>query len=245
ELSHAKTFSLNNAATKWVSDALAQLVPWNVEIPFDLELLNTTSFVPDAASGDLKAGVLQLAADTQMVCDETCLREGTLGEKGVRNLQALQTVILEQTVAYAYPYQSIDMGCSLRVLVLSTGKSILQNDCDLHLSAPAVRIFADIQKGDAVALNPLDPMHTEQLRHYLESARNLEFNIPEKVSDFISSEYAELRRRAHEGGSKLMSQTELALAVTVARLVSISKGEERLSIDSWKEACGLEERRAE
>ncbi|KAJ2557047.1 hypothetical protein EV175_001590 [Coemansia sp. RSA 1933] len=242
---HPGTFSLSNATTEWVSKALAQLVPRSVEIPFDLKLLNGVSFVPNAESGDLRAGVLQLASDTQIVCDETCLHEGTLGEQGVRNLQALQTVILDQTVSYVYPYQSIEMASNLRVLVLSTGKSILQNDCDVYLSEPSVRFLSGILDGKPVDLKPLDPMHTEQLRQYLESARHLDFSVPKDVSDAISSEYAELRRKAHDSGSKMMSQTELAQSVTVARLVSISKGENELTMESWKEACALEELRGE
>ncbi|KAJ1668481.1 hypothetical protein IW140_000313 [Coemansia sp. RSA 1813] len=244
EQTHLGTFSLSSATTEWVSNAISQLVPRNVEIPFDLKLLNGASFVPNAESGDLRAGVLQLAPDTQIICDETCLHEGTLGEQGVRNLQALQTVILDQTVSYVYPYQSIEMASNLRVLVLSTGKSILQNDCDLYLSGPTVQFLSAIQDGKPTDLKPLDPMHTEQLRQYLESARHLDFGVPKDVSDAISSEYAELRRKAHDSGSKMMSQTELALTVTVARLVSISKGESELTMDSWKDACALEERRA-
>ncbi|KAJ1797313.1 hypothetical protein LPJ59_003220, partial [Coemansia sp. RSA 2399] len=178
EQAHPGTFSLNNATTEWMSSALAQLVPRSVEIPFDLKLLNSVSFAPNAESGDLRAGALQLAPDTQLVCDETCLHEGTLDEQGVRNLQALQTVILDQTVSYVYPYQSIEMACNLRVLVLSSGKSILQNDCDLYLSGPSVRFLSDIKDGKPTDLKPLDPMHTEQLRQYLEYARHMDFSVP-------------------------------------------------------------------
>ncbi|KAJ2680903.1 hypothetical protein GGI25_000207 [Coemansia spiralis] len=242
---HPATFSLGNPSTQWVASALSQLVPRSVEIPFDLKLLNNSSFAPNAELGDLQAGVLQLPFDTQLVCDETCLHEGTLDERGVRNLQALQTAILDQTVTYTYPYQPIDMPSNLRVLILSTGKSILQNDCGLYLSSPAIQFLSTIKGNDTPELKPLDPMHTEQLRQYLEYVRHMEFNVPQDVSDAISSEYAELRREAHKSGGKMMTQAELALTVTVARLLSISKGESELSLDSWKEACSLERSRAE
>ncbi|KAJ2001190.1 hypothetical protein GGI04_003837, partial [Coemansia thaxteri] len=130
-------FALRSPATQWVSEMLAQLVPRSVEMPFELATLNSSSFLPNAEGGDLQAGVLQLAPDSEIVCDETCLHEGTLDERGLRNLQALQTVILDQTLTYVYPYQPIDMATNLRVLVLSNGKSILQNDCDLYLSDEA------------------------------------------------------------------------------------------------------------
>ncbi|KAJ1880525.1 hypothetical protein LPJ71_010485, partial [Coemansia sp. S17] len=57
--------------------------------------------------------------------------------------------------------------------------------------------------------------------------------------------YAALRREAHEKGEKMMTQAELSLIVTVARLISISKGEAELSSASWKEAMELETRRSE
>ncbi|KAJ1963310.1 hypothetical protein GGI12_002127 [Dipsacomyces acuminosporus] len=238
-------FTLTNPAPKRVSDALAQFVPRSVELPFDLKLLNGTAFVPNAESGDLQAGALQLAGGTEVVCDETSLHEGTLDQKGVRNLHALQTVILDQAVAYQYPFQPIEMDTNLRVLVLSTGKSILQNDCDLYLADPAASFLADVQQGKETPMQPLDPMHTEQIRQYLELTRDLEFSIPKDVSDAISDEYASSRRRAHADGGKMMTQAELGLTITVARLVSISKGEKELSLASWKQASDLERRRAE
>ncbi|KAJ1736156.1 hypothetical protein LPJ61_000115 [Coemansia biformis] len=238
-------FAFSSPASRWIGDAIAQLVPRSVEIPFDLKLLNRAAFVPSAEQGDLQAGVLQLPADTEVICDETCLHEGTLDEGGVRNLHALQTAILSQSIAYIYPFQHIEMQANLRVLVLSVGKSILQNDCDLHLSKDAAQFLARLQAGGAADLRPLDPMHTEQLRQYLEAARSLDFTIPKDVSDGISGEYASMRRNAHEQGGQLMTQEDLALAVTVARLVSISKGEAELTLASWQEACALEQRRKE
>ncbi|KAJ2437731.1 hypothetical protein GGF42_008527, partial [Coemansia sp. RSA 2424] len=112
----AGTFALSNPATRWVSEMLAQLVPRCVEIPFELKTVNSSTFLPSAESGNLQSGVMQLAPDTEIVCDETCLHEGTLDERGLRNLQALQGVILDQAVTYVYPYQPIDMATSQRVL---------------------------------------------------------------------------------------------------------------------------------
>ncbi|KAJ2882529.1 hypothetical protein H4R27_003386 [Coemansia aciculifera] len=241
----AGTFTLSNPATRWISGMLAQLVPRCVEIPFELKTVNSSTFLPSAESGDLQAGVLQLAADTEIICDETCLHEGTLDERGLRNLQALQSVILDQTVTYVYPFQPINMATNLRVLVLSNGKSILENDCDLYLSETAAAFLASIHDESAASFMPLDPMHTEQIRQYLELARHMEFSVPTEVSNAISDEYAALRREAHEKGEKMMTQAELSLIVTVARLISISKGESELTSASWKEAMALEARRGE
>ncbi|KAJ2790864.1 hypothetical protein GGI18_001532 [Coemansia linderi] len=241
----AGTFALSNPATRWISGVLAQLVPWCVEIPFELKTVNSSTFLPSAESGDLQAGVLQLAVDTEIICDETCLHEGTLDDRGLRNLQALQTAILDQTLTYVYPYQPINLATNLRVLVLSNGKSIMENDCDLYLNESSVAFLARIDDESAASFKPLDPMHTEQIRQYLELARHMEFSVPTDVSNDISDEYAALRREAHEKGEPMMTQDDLSLIVTVARLVSISKGEPELSSASWKEALALETRRGE
>ncbi|KAJ2162883.1 hypothetical protein GGF46_000266 [Coemansia sp. RSA 552] len=238
-------FALANRATQWLGSAIAQLVPRAVELPFNLALLNGSRFVPDAEQGDLHAGVLQLAPETELICDESCLHEGTLDERGVRNLHSLQTMVLDQSVPYMYPYQQISIPTSQRVLILSTGKSILQTDCAVHLADGAARFLAQVQEQSAEVPRPLDPMHVEQVRHYLETARHSEFSIPKEISDVISAEYAESRQQAHERGEAMTSQEDLALAVTVARLVSISKGEGELSAASWQEACALEQRRRE
>ncbi|KAJ1780275.1 hypothetical protein LPJ77_000506 [Coemansia sp. RSA 2523] len=236
------TFAFSNPASRWIGDSVSQLVPYSVRVPFDLKLLNKSSFVPNAEQGDLRAGVLQLAAGTALVCDETCLNEGTLDERGVRNLHAVQTAILSQSVTYQFPFQPVEMPTSLRILVLSAGKSILHSDCVVHISDAARRFLADVP-ASAADVRPLDPMHMEQLRQYIECARHLEFGIPQAVSDVISTEYAELRRVAHERGEPMMSQEELALTVTVARLISLGKGQAELSIESWNEAVALELRR--
>ncbi|KAJ2799751.1 hypothetical protein H4R20_004312, partial [Coemansia guatemalensis] len=119
------------------------------------------------------------------------------------------------------------------------------NDCDVHLADSATRFFAKVQSGISVDMQPLDPMHTEQIRQYLELARCLDFNIPKDVSDIISSEYADSRRCAHKKGEQMVTQEELALTVTVARLISISKGQAMLDLASWREACTLEQCRKE
>ncbi|KAJ2816004.1 hypothetical protein IWW50_006642, partial [Coemansia erecta] len=60
-------FALGNPATRWIGDMVAQLVPYSVQVPFELELLNKAAFLPSAEQGDLRAGVLQLAEGTELV----------------------------------------------------------------------------------------------------------------------------------------------------------------------------------
>ncbi|KAJ1952705.1 hypothetical protein EC988_003405 [Linderina pennispora] len=233
-------FALRNSSTRRIADALEQLLPRVVELPFDLKLLNGAVFVPSAESGDLHSGVLQLPPGTEIICDETCLDEGTLGERGVKNLHALQTVIMDQSVSFQYPYQPVPMDTDVRVLVLSAGKSILHNDCDVYLSSELCSLLAKAQDEPPVVL---DPLHRDQIRQYLASARNLEFRVPQAVSEKISEEYAESRKQAHATGAKMMTQTELSGVITVARLVSIAKGEAELTMESWGEANELEQAR--
>ncbi|ORX70521.1 hypothetical protein DL89DRAFT_135497 [Linderina pennispora] len=132
------------------------------------------------------------------------------------------------------------MDTNVRVLVLSAGKSILHNDCDVYLSSELCSLLAKTQDEPPVVL---DPLHRDQIRQYLANARNLEFRVPQAVSEKISEEYAESRKQAHATGAKMMTQTELSGVITVARLVSIAKGEAELTMESWSEANELEQAR--
>lgn len=57
--------------------------------------------------------------------DEREMREGQLGEWGVRNMQALTTLLGEGKLGYVFPYSSFSFDADLNVLALSVGKTLL------------------------------------------------------------------------------------------------------------------------
>ena len=85
----------------------------------------TTRFQPRSVDEGLEAGLLQLPNGTQLVFDERAMREGQLGEWGVRNLQALTTLLSEGKLGYVYPFSSFSFDVDLNILALSVGKTLL------------------------------------------------------------------------------------------------------------------------
>lgn len=118
-------FQLNNSASKALSDVLDSLLVHTVQIPLTIDGLNKSKFTPKSVNENLEAGVLQLVEGTAVLVDETVLNEGQLVDAGVRNFQALNNLIQNQTLAYEFPYSQYDFDTDLNVITLSTSKSML------------------------------------------------------------------------------------------------------------------------
>lgn len=117
--------SLYNPASKALSDVLDTLNLHTVQIPLTIDGLNKTKFTPKSVNENLEAGVLQLVDGTVVLVDETVLEEGQLVDAGVRNFQALNDVILNQTLTYEFPYSQYQFDTDLNTISLSTSKSML------------------------------------------------------------------------------------------------------------------------
>ncbi|KAG0164991.1 hypothetical protein DFQ30_009097 [Apophysomyces sp. BC1015] len=122
-----KDISLNfdNPASKHTASILESLVAHCVQCPLTLDVLNKMAFSPRSVNENLQAGLLQLVNGTTLLVDETVLTEGTLGDTGVRNVQALANVIQRQHLSYFFPYSHYDLDTDIGVLTLSSTKSIL------------------------------------------------------------------------------------------------------------------------
>jgi hypothetical protein len=108
-----------------LADVLQNLSVHHVNLPLTIDGLNKTKFSPKSISENLEAGVLQLVDGTVLLVDETVLDEGQLVDPGVRNFQALQNVIQNQTLTYEFPYSQYDFDTDISVLSLSSSKSML------------------------------------------------------------------------------------------------------------------------
>jgi hypothetical protein len=52
----------------------------------------------------MEAGVLQLLEGTNVICDETQIKEGKIEKNGINNIKALAELIEDQKVAYDFQY---------------------------------------------------------------------------------------------------------------------------------------------
>lgn len=116
---------LNNTVSKKLSDVLDNLIVHTVQLPLTIDGLNKTKFNPKSINENLEAGVLQLVDGTLVLVDETVLDEGQLVDAGVRNFQAINNVIQNQTLSYEFPYSQFDFDTDLNIITLSHSKSML------------------------------------------------------------------------------------------------------------------------
>jgi len=122
---------------------LETILPRIVKLDFHVAELNKVKYLPESRDENLISGVLQLPRSTVMLVDETRMGEGTLQDRGgsislyhlltsltslgpgVKNIQALATVVQDQTLAYVFPYSSFTFETDLTMIVVSKGKSLL------------------------------------------------------------------------------------------------------------------------
>ncbi|PVV04741.1 hypothetical protein BB560_000747 [Smittium megazygosporum] len=228
----------HNHTIQSILSTLESFVPAMVSIPLSLKLLNESSWNPNAENvSGLNSGILQLCSNTLVVIDESTLDEGTLTERGLRNFNSIQKMVQDQTLTYSYPFQQIEIDNYLKVLVLSCGKPLIKTDIEVPLEKES----SERMKGEVKP--EIDNTKIESIRLFLTAVPSLQFSIPTLVSNEISEHYANSRKLAYEKGQSLPSQTELASCLTIARLLSLSKMQTSLSLETWNEAIKLENER--
>lgn len=131
---------------KNLQDLLEKLLPRIVKLDFHVSELNKVKYLPESRDENLISGVLQLPESTVVLVDETRMGEGNLQDRGkyfylhvsarlasyrpfylpgVKNMQALASVLQEQTLAYVFPFSSFTFETDLTMIVISKGKSLL------------------------------------------------------------------------------------------------------------------------
>jgi hypothetical protein len=166
--------SFATAPAHQLGDYLSSLVPLFQTLSLSIPRLNDPAeafFQPRSVSENLEAGQLQLPAGTNLLVDETQMKEGTLGDKGVRNVRALSTVITEQKLDYVFPFTEFAFPTDLPVLVVSQGKTFLPVPCIVHVQP--------------VAPSPSTTAPTAQQlarwRSLLQRQKHADFAIPEPM----------------------------------------------------------------
>jgi hypothetical protein len=126
------TLSLNllrkeSSITSNLQEIISSITPRVVYQPLSLPLLHSVPFSPASTDASLESGLLQLASGTVLLVGEDEMGQGgQLQEKAIKNLKALIECTKDQTVRYEYPYMDgLKMECSIRVIVLSEGKSLV------------------------------------------------------------------------------------------------------------------------
>lgn len=215
-------------------------------IDMSIANLNNLSFTPrkDHDNNKMIAGTLQLPDGLYLVLNETALSEGQLTAQGTENLHTLNQIIRWQRHNYNFKFHSVEIDTDLKVLVFSEGKSILSVPYPVKLEKNDSETIASMLQ----ACEAVDDFLTEDLlnmfRYYITALKDVpEYNIPGDVTKMIEEDFVCWRRAAEREGKPLPSADDLSSYMTLARYLTISRGEIIMTKDIWKETCRMESER--
>ena len=123
--------------SQFLSKFYQDLVPISKYIPQTIESLNKLIYCPTMDNGGsttaqqvekeydtLNQGELQLPDYSIVILDEFTMNDGTLFERGLRNVQSVVDILKYGELNYGIAFGSFAVKCNVSVLVTSIGKSM-------------------------------------------------------------------------------------------------------------------------
>ncbi|KAG8758232.1 hypothetical protein FRC14_000479 [Serendipita sp. 396] len=221
---------------------LRQLLSAVSFMPLSLERLNKTFFLPTSVDEDVHAGFLQQSIGSCVIVSESGIKEGKVTEKGLRNLDALQSAIATQTISYVFPYSSYTFPVDLMFLVLTRGRksAFVKTELVIPLQStlPPDQLARVLYKQEGNIRLP-EESRLKAFRNYLKTSRELKVSLSNEVGKYIEDEFV---RRRQESTSTTSSE-DLAREMTIAKLLSASRHESELTKETWKAAVEMDQQR--
>ncbi len=224
---------------------LRKLSPAVVSQSLALAELNDPSkrLFPTSDGENLTAGRLQLARGTVLLLDEAAMGEGELKDLGVRNVRALNSVMTNRKLPYAFPYSEFEFESDLNVIIVSQGRSFLTSD----VRVPLIAASSSAHAGDAPAHEP-SASQWKRWRRLLLQGRAANLDVSAAIAEQIQHEFVAQRKAAAAttvgGGSAAAAafgQEHLLRRMGMARLHALSQGKTSLDEESWSRTVALDE----
>ncbi|XP_046614470.1 mini-chromosome maintenance complex-binding protein isoform X1 [Neodiprion virginianus] len=221
---------------------LSLLLPKSHLIGMTLDELNNLNLQPkkDYDCNRLTSGVLQLSDNTHLVLDETKLTDGQVSANGRKNYEAFSTLINSQTVTYDFKYYTMDFPADIPVLILSESKSMIPcyRQIVLEKNSNSENIYSETL--EAVRHYLSDETRIYNIRNWLRVSRRRDIAIETEnsIGDVIQKDFVEMRQL-----DKSTSAEDLHSLMVLARLISMSHGMDKLTVDYWHEAVRMEKER--
>uniref|UniRef100_A0A0B7A4M6 Mini-chromosome maintenance complex-binding protein n=1 Tax=Arion vulgaris TaxID=1028688 RepID=A0A0B7A4M6_9EUPU len=215
---------------------ISQLVPQSVLIDMSIDNMNKLKLIPskDYSINRLTAGMLQLAAGTHLVLNETALHQGQLNQTGVSNIKALADVITWQKVDYDYQWHPIPIPTDFSVLVLSDGESLLPKDIHVPL---AVNIdVVDITEHFIQLDSRLTEENLNKLRSYITACRLAEYSLSDDLQKVMQDDFVEIRQI----NPKDMSVDDFHRLLSLVRSLTRSCGQLSSGVEVWAKVKAME-----
>ncbi|KAN0011848.1 hypothetical protein ACTFIU_007419 [Dictyostelium citrinum] len=215
-----------------------------------LDNLNDMDVVPykDYDRNRIVSGLLQLPKGTNLILDETLLAEGKLESQGIKVLNALNTLSIQQKVEYDFKYHPIEIQTDLPTISISFGKSLIkgttQISIDKSIKLPTIdEINLKMNQQNGI----YNDDHLNQFRNYINYCKNLTFKISSPIGDggesddatrYIQEDFVKSRQLDPK-----MSTDVFHYWLTLSRLVALSYQDQYIKIDKWNIMKSLEEKR--
>uniref|UniRef100_H2YM22 Mini-chromosome maintenance complex-binding protein n=1 Tax=Ciona savignyi TaxID=51511 RepID=H2YM22_CIOSA len=230
----------NSSYPKLFADVIANLVTKTHYLPMTLDNMNKLKFTPkkDYQKNKLEPGFLQLSGGTHLVIDETQLHPGSLDPMGVKNVQALSSLMTSQKVDYDFQFYATPFYHDVNCVVLSEAKSMLPCDLQVKLT-PDTPVATNLEEYFA-RLPPSDEM-LNKLRVYLTLGWMGDYDMEPSVMKQIENDFVASRSSDNEK----MSADDLHRLLVVARLQSASLGKSKLELSDWSVVKQFDETRKE
>jgi len=211
-----------------LSSVISKICPSVAHLSMTVPSLNARPWTPrkDYVYNRLRSGPLQLAASTVLVLDECRLEAGTLTANGVRNVEALKSLSASQEVEYDFEYHQMRVQVDIPLIILSDTKSIVPTDLVVPLR----------QVRDPIATDVSDE-ELQVMRKFIANARMMKHFISEETSAEIEAEIVSARK-----ADNALSQTDLHMMLTMARLQALSKGSAEVTKQTWTDTVEMSRR---
>lgn len=224
-------------------EIIAKITTHSHFIDMSIANLNNLRFTPekDHDNNKMIAGTLQLPDGLYLMLNETALSEGQLTPIGTQNLRTLNQIIRWQKLNYDFKIHSVDIDTDLKVLVISEGKSVLTVPYTVPLEKNDPETIDSMRQACESVGDFLNEDLLNMFRYYITSLKDVpDYDIPEKVQECIQTDFVNWNRRTEAGSKKLFSADDLSSYMTLARYLTISRGETKLTNEIWKEVCQME-----
>lgn len=89
-----------------IQDLLSGILALQLNLNITTESLTEMRFQPrkNYDTNQMEAGILQMLEGTNVICDETHIKEGKIEKNGINNIKALAELIEDQKVVYDFQY---------------------------------------------------------------------------------------------------------------------------------------------
>ncbi|KAJ7074392.1 hypothetical protein C8F01DRAFT_1043556 [Mycena amicta] len=216
--------------TPKLSAVLSRLFPMVDALQLSLDTINTSSFCPESKNEDLHSGRLQLPRGTVCVVTEGGVTEGSIVERALMNIRAMQEAMTSQTLEYIFPFSTFSFQTDIAFVLLVEGRK--SAFFQTHTTVPLQCETTNELYGGPETLHLPSPEKLALFRHLVGGAKIGKVTIDDVVGEHIQEDFV-AERKAASSPAEAVTSEDLIHRMTVARLLAMSMDKPTITLDIW------------